>query len=335
MKSRTRSCRKALGWGVVLFLVGGPFTHADSVFVSDAADGTILHFDSSGNESVFASGLNQPAGLVFGNNGDLYVANAGDGSILRFGTGGVASVFASGLNNPTGLAVDGSGNLFVADSGTGTILQFNSSGNGSAFASGLFRPGYLAFDNQGNLYATTPHSILEFDSDGTASTIYSALNYLGGIAFNRAGDLYASLQNAGSIVRLSNGAVANAVAFGDPLHTEPTGLAFDSSDNLYVAFGGVNGTYNPMGGDLEKYGSGGPGSLFASGLINPLYLTVQPGGGPGAVEFVPEPSIYAMTIAALAAWLFGRRWRQSRSSLVPVRQTRTGKPPGRVPTNRH
>jgi sugar lactone lactonase YvrE len=329
MKSRTSSCRKTLGLGVVLFLVWGPFAHADSIFVSDAADGTILSFDSSGNESVFASGLNQPAGLVFGNNGDLYVANAGDGTILRFTAGGAASVFASGLNDPTGLAVDGSGNLFVADSGAGTILQFNASGNGSAFASGLFRPAYLAFDNQGNLYATTSQSILKFDSGGTPSTIYSALNNLGGIAFNSAGELYITLQNAGSIVRLSNGVAANAVAFSDPLHTEPTGLAFDSSDNLDVAFGGVNGAYNPMGGDIEQYGSGGTGNLIASGLINPLYLTVQNTGNIRPVEFVPEPSTYAMAMVALGVLLVVRCWRQhwfrpalSRQSVLRKRSDR-------------
>jgi WD40 repeat protein len=313
MKSCTSSCRKAPGLGVVLFLVCGPFAHADSIFVSDAADGTILHFDSSGNESVFASGLNQPAGLAFGNNGDLYVANAGDGTILRFSAGGTASVFASGLNNPAGLAFDGSGNLFVADSGTGSILQFNAGGNGSVFASSLSQPGYLAFDNNGNLYASTLRAIVEFDSAGTPADIFSTMNFVYGIAFNSAGDLYASLQNVGSIVRLSNGVTANAIAFSDPLQTSPTGLAFDSSDNLYVAFGGVNGIYNPMGGDLEEYGSGRAGNLFASGLINPLYLAVRGSGGVRPVEFVPEPSSYALVVASLTAVLTSRRLRHRHS----------------------
>lgn len=331
MKSRTKSCRKILGLGIILFLGCGSFAHADNVFVSDAADGTILQFDSSGNGSIFASGLNQPAGLVFGNNGDLYVANAGAGTIVRYNAGGNASIFASGLENPTGLAMDGSGNLFVADSGTGTIFQFNSGGNESVFASGVSHLGYLAFDNSGNLYASTWHNIVEFDSAGNGSSIYSALNFLGGIAFDSAGDLYASLQNAGSIVRLSNGTTANAIAFTDPLHTDPTGLAFGSGGNLYVAFGGVNGTYNPMGGDIEEYGSGGSGNLLASGLVNPLYLTVQNAGGVGIVEFVPEPSVYALVVTALGAWLVGRRWHQHRARLVLSRQASPRKQPGRVP----
>ncbi|HTQ50831.1 MAG TPA: NHL repeat-containing protein [Candidatus Acidoferrales bacterium] len=313
MKSRTQSCRNTLALGIILFLAGNPVVRADNVFVSDATDGTILQFDSSGNESIFASGLDQPTGLVFGNNGDLYVAEAGSGTILQFSAGGHQSVFASGLNNPTGLAVDGSGQLYVANSGAGTILQFSSSGNGSVFASGLASPGYLAVDNSGNLYASTPHNILQFDSSGNGSTIYSALNSVYGIAFDSAGALYASLENVGSIVRLSGGVAANGIAFNDPLHTAPTGLAFGSGDNLYVAFGGVNGTYNPMGGDIEQYGPGATGSLFALGLSNPLYLTVQSAGGIGPIEFVPEPSIYAMAIAGIAV-LIVRRTRHQRQS---------------------
>ena len=313
MKSRIKPCRKTLNLGIALFLACEFLAHADNVYVSDSTGGTILQFDSSGNESIFASGLDQPSGLVFGNNGDLYVADSGNGTILRFDMGGNESVFASGLNNPTGLAFDGNGDLYVADSGAGTILQFNSSGNGSVFASGLNHPSYLAFDNSGNLYASTQRTIVEFGSGGNQSTIFSALNYVYGIAFDSAGDLYVSLQNAGSIVRLSGGVASRGIAFDDPLHTAPTGLAFDSSDNLYVAFGGVGGQYNPLGGTIEEYGPTGNGSLFASGLDNPCYLAVQSPQGIQPVEFVPEPSSYGMAIAGVGALLAGRRLRQRRS----------------------
>jgi sugar lactone lactonase YvrE len=329
-----KPCRKTLNLGIILFLACESFAHADNVYVSDSTDGTILQFNSSGGGSVFASGLNQPAGLAFANNGDLYVADSGNGTILRFNAGGNESIFASGLNNPTGLAVDGSGNLYVANAGAGTILQFNSNGNGSVFASGLNRLSDLAFDNAGNLYASTPHNILAFDSGGNQSTIFSSLNYMGGIAFAGAGDLYASLQNAGSVVRLSGGVASKGIAFADPLHTAPTDLAFDSSGNLYVAFGGVNGEYNPLGGTIEEYGPGGNGSLFVSGLNNPCYLAVQSPPGMLSVEFVPEPSIYAMAITAMGALLVGRRLRQRRSEFVLPRQISFGEQLCRVPRNR-
>jgi hypothetical protein len=307
-----KSCCTKLGLGIVLFLTGESYAHADNVFVSDSAGGTILQFNSSGTESVFASGLNQPAGLAFGNNGDLYVADSGNGSILKFDLGGNESVFASGLNNPTGLAFDGSGNLYVANSGAGTILQFNSSGNGSVFASGLYLSGYIASDRNGNLYASTPHNIQEFGAGGSQSTLFSAFNFISGIASDSAGNLYAGLQNAGSIVELSGGVVTGGIHFSDPLHTAPTGLAFGSDDVLYAAFGGVGGTYNPLGGTIEQYGSAGNSTLFASGLDNPQYLAVQSTQVIQPVEFVPEPSSFAMAIAGLGVLLAGRRVRQPR-----------------------
>ena len=307
-----KSCCTTLGLGIVLFLAGESYAHADNVYVSDSAGGTILQLNSGGNESIFASGLDQPAGLAFANNGDLYVADSGDGTILKFGLGGNESVFASGLNSPTGLAFDGSGNLYVANSGAGTILHFNSSGSGSGFASGLYQDGYIAFDNHGNLFASTPHNILEFAAGGSQSTLFSAFNFMSGIASDSAGNLYAGLQNAGSIVELSGGMVTGGIRFSDPLHTAPTGLAFGSGDVLYAALGGIGGTYNPLGGTIEEYGPAGSSTLFASGLDNPQYLAVQSTRALSPVEFVPEPSSFAMAIAGLGVLLVGRRVRQPR-----------------------
>lgn len=308
-----KSCCTKLGLGIVLFLAWESSAHADNVYVSDSTGGTILQFNSSGNESVFASGLNDPAGIAFDSSGNLYVANSGAGTILQFNSTGNGSVFASGLNDPTGLAFDGNGNLYVANSGAGTILQFNSSGNGSVFASGLYQSDYLAFDGSGNLYASTPHSIQEFAAGGSQSTLISAFNFMYGIAADSAGNLYASLQNAGSVVKLSGGTVTGGIRFSDPLHTGPTGLAVGNGDVLYVAFGGTSGTYNPLGGTIEAYGPAGNGTLFASGLDNPQYLAVQSMHGIQPVEFVPEPSGFTMAIAGLGVFLVSRRLRPRRS----------------------
>lgn len=313
MKSCIKPCRKTLNLGIILFLAGGAFACADNVYVSDSAGGTILQFNSTGNESIFASGLDNPAGIAFDGNGNLYVANSGSGTILRFDPNGNESVFASGLDNPTGLAFGGSGILYVANSGAGTILQFNSSGIGSVFASGLISPAYLAFGNSGNLYASTPRTIEEFDSAGNQSTVFTALNYVAGIVSDQAGNLYASLQNSGSIVRLNDGVVTGGIAFNDPLHTSPTGLGLDGSGNLFVAFGGVSGEYNPMGGSIEEYDSTGNGTVFVSGLDNPQYLVVQSVQGIKPVEFVPEPSSWVIAIAGFGVLLAGRRRQKCRA----------------------
>jgi len=101
---------------------------------------------------TFATNLNQPWGLAFGNGGNLYVANSGTSgslanTILRILPSGRIFTFAnasSGLNSPQGIAFDSAGNLFVANSGNGTIQKFTPGGVSSVFASGLNAPASIA-----------------------------------------------------------------------------------------------------------------------------------------------------------------------------------------------
>jgi DNA-binding beta-propeller fold protein YncE len=104
-------------------------------------------FDSSGNQSVFASFLfpaNEmiPGGLAFDTSGNLYVAidylfRPSPEFIYRIDPSGSQSLFtSSGLASPRGLAFGSGGDLYVANV-NGTIEKFDSSANASPFASGL------------------------------------------------------------------------------------------------------------------------------------------------------------------------------------------------------
>ena len=101
---------------------------------------------------TFATNLNQPWGLAFGNGGNLYVANSGTSgslanTILRILPSGRIFTFAnasSGLSSPQGIAFDSAGNLYVANGGNGTIQKFTPGGVGSVFASGLNAPASIA-----------------------------------------------------------------------------------------------------------------------------------------------------------------------------------------------
>lgn len=110
-----------------------PAAHADDLYVSV---GVILKFNSSGNQSTFASsGLDIPTGLALDSGGNLYVANGGNNTIEEFNSSASGSVFAtasSGLNFPIGLAFDTRGDLFVANSGNNTIEEFNLSRTGQS-----------------------------------------------------------------------------------------------------------------------------------------------------------------------------------------------------------
>src|SRR5262245_48684314 len=98
---------------------------AQSLFVSgsDASGGKIFKFTWDGVQSIFASGLSAPQGLVFDSGGNLFVADGGN--IYKFNPLGVRTTFALGLNSPLGLAFDSAGNLFVAD---GDIYKFTQDG---------------------------------------------------------------------------------------------------------------------------------------------------------------------------------------------------------------
>jgi tripartite motif-containing protein 71 len=300
-QSFCQSCpAKALSLGFVTlscFFFVNARARADIVYVSDSASNTIMEFNSNGQASVFASGLDDPTGLAFDSNGNLYVANNGNGTIEEFGTNGVGSIFASGLGYLGGLAFDSSGNLYAMVNGT--IEKFGTNGVGSVFAtttSTLFGAAGLAFDSSGNLYASVDNfylggSIDKFNTNGVSvgSLDLGPVDLPFGLAFDGGGNLYVS--ESGGIVKF-NSAQGNGSAFGSD-SGGPRGLAFDSSGNLYAA--------NFYNGTVEEFNSNGTGTVFASGMGQPNGIAVQ----------VPESSTLALLSAGLIA-LFPLRRRRSR-----------------------
>jgi len=249
--------------------------------------------------------LSEPWGLAFDSSGNLYVANAINSTIEKFDSSGNGTVFAnsnSGVNDPWGLAFDSSGNLYVANQGISTIEKFDSSGNGTVFAnsnSGAGDCGWLAIDSHGNLYATTGfHTITKFNSSGVGSVFADAssgLSVPGCPAFDSSGNLYVpnggyynydgSIYYPSAIVKFD--ANGNASVFATSSLSQPSGLAFDSSGNLYEAFGDSN--------TIEKFDSSGNGTIFADaseGLAYPLAIAVQP---------VPEPATWVFVAMGLLA----------------------------------
>jgi sugar lactone lactonase YvrE len=267
----------------VLVLLASTIAHADNIYVSCFSSGTIEKFDSSGNRSTFASGLNGPCGLAFDSSGYLYAASYNGGTIEKFDSSGNRSTFASGLDKPSGLAFDNSGNLYVTNHNNnyyGTIEKFDSSGNSSTFASGLLASGLgsslsLAFDGSSYLYATNKGNdgiITKFDMSGNSSTLTSSLYRISGLAFDSSDNLYAA-DNTLGFGRLYKFDSSGHVSYlGDSGIYMETGLAFDSSGNLYV---GTNG--NDI---IEKFDSSGNKTIFASGLSHPACIATQ----------VPEPA---------------------------------------------
>ena len=258
---------------------------ADTIYVARSG-GEVLKFNSSGAGSQFISeNIDVPYGLAFDSSGNLYVANNFASTILKYNSSGVGTVFASGLNNPRGLAFDSSGNLYVANNGANTILKYNSSGVGTVFASGLDFPICVALDGSGNLYVGE-----------TGSLSHDILEY------NSSGarTVFASGLGPTGLAFDSSGNLYAANAEDDTILKlnstgartvfasglgTPYGLAFDSSGNLYVA---DYPNYSVM-----KYDTSGVGSVFVAGLG-------ANGRGPIAIAIIPEPRYIAFMLLAVA-----------------------------------
>ena len=203
-----------------------------------ATQGGLQHIDSQGNVSNISL-PSQIATSILGIGvdaaGNVYLSCVCQ-QIFKVTSSGVVTVLAgqanvigsadgagsqATFNYPRGLAVDAGGNVFVADMANYTIRRIDPSGNVSTFAgkagapngvdgqgtaARFWSPWGLAFDSQGNLYV----------SDWGADTIRKITP--GGLVTTAGGVYFVAGVSSGSTTRFNL----------------PTGIAIDSSDNLYV-----------------------------------------------------------------------------------------------------
>jgi sugar lactone lactonase YvrE len=312
MKQTTRVI--SLGLAVLVFVsLSHSIACGDTIYVSDAGGGKIMKYDSSGNGSVFASGLSSPDGLALDGSGNLYAAcpnNSYPGAVYSFDSSGNATLFASsGLYGPRFLAFDSSGNLYVSSyqdpySIPATIMKFDPSGNGSLFyqaAQNDYVTG-LAFDSTDTLYAArySPGSIMTFNP---SSVFALGLHNPRALAFDSNGNLYVSVLNfnVGDPQILRFDPSGNMSVFASGLRA-PLGIAFDSSDNLYVADTRYFGDAADDGA-IVKIDPSGNRSVFASGFLGLASVVVQ----------IPEPATWLLVAFGVIPLLGSHRLRRSLS----------------------
>jgi sugar lactone lactonase YvrE len=222
-------------------------------------------------ETTTARGLQQPQALaISGLDNKVYVADTQAGrvySINGLGGSGLTRVSTGGIaiQAPSALALDGAGNLFIADFNLGEVIEVPTT-TGLA-PSVVVKPGgvlqhpiALTFDVLGNLYIgdAGPAAFLS----GSGDPGYMVKVPVGGAAFKMTIPTPVSIvfpqslatdpktaalwigdggdpSGSGQVVQLSaDGTTATAVAISGV--TDPTGLAFDPADDLYVLDGTAN-----------------------------------------------------------------------------------------------
>jgi uncharacterized protein (TIGR03437 family) len=208
--------------------------------------------------------------IALDKSGNLYIADASNDRIRMVDTRGeIVTIAGTGtpgfsgdggpatlaeLFHPSGVVVDAAGNIYIADTdndrvrriGTngiiatiaGTGVQGATGDGGPATQAELSAPATLALDSSGNLYVCLPARIRRIDSTGAIATI----------------------AGTGTDGYSGDGGPATSA-----LLNAPTGLAFDSSGNIYFADSG-----NQVVRKLE------PAQFFAGGVVNSASLLAGP-----------------------------------------------------------
>jgi streptogramin lyase len=192
--------------------------------------------------------LEGPAGLAVGSDGSIYVADLGNNRIQKVspdrtitpiaGTGergprgDDGAALSAQLDRPRGLALDSKGNLYIADSGNNRIRKVNYRTNTITTVAGSGIAGY--------------------SGDGKPAT-EAELNLPSGVAVDSRDNLYIADTGNNRIRRVgTNGIIITVAGTGEQGFSGdrgpataarlsgPSGLAFDSQGNLYIADTGNN-----------------------------------------------------------------------------------------------
>ena len=204
----------------------------------------------STNPALSATGLDQPYGITFDNDGNMWVADTNNNRIVEYRTPftngeavslvigypsfdkGVYPTTAGSLAAPYGLAFDKSGNLWAVDYYNNRILEY-----------------VPPFKNQMNASLAIGQSDLTSNSDGTTA---NRLNLPSAIAFDEKGNLWMtdslnnrvlefsypfSIDQSATLVIGQENFTTNFLGVTDNSMNTPYGIIFDKSGNLWVTDG--------------------------------------------------------------------------------------------------
>jgi hypothetical protein len=238
------------------------------------------------NATGTSASFSDPRGVDVDSSGNVYVADA-DNDLIRkvlssgavstlAGTVGVsgatnATGTAASFNSPYGVAVDSAGNVFVADRGNNLIREITSGGVVSTLA-GSGTSGSTNATGTGASFAS-PIGIAVDSSDNV---------YVGDFGNN----LIRKITSGGVVTTLAGSGAAtfiNGTGTGAAFN-QPTGVAVDSSGNVYVADSGNNmiriispsGSVATLAGQLTAGSANGQGT--AASFDYPTGVSVDSSG---------------------------------------------------------
>jgi hypothetical protein len=279
--------------------------------VTPAQAGTLSILAGTGSSgtptpgTATSSALGGLNGLAVDPTGNIYIADSINNQVYKITSGGTLSVFAGSgasynryeqapaitpgpatsadLAGPSDVAVDASGNVYVAVSDSRQIVKITPAGTLSIVA------------GTGTFFSYWPQPVL---TPGPATSV--DLNRPSGVAVDTAGNLYIADTGYQQILKVTTGGTLSVVAgtgsYGAPTPGAatssalgfPSGIAVDSSGNLYIADSGSR--------KILKVTSGGTLSIFAgtgsSGLPTPGPATSSNLGGLSGIAVDADGNVF-------------------------------------------
>ena len=197
----------------------------------------------------------------------------------------------SGIND--GLIMDSVGNIYGSDFGISTtggssVYKINTAGVLSTFSTGYSSCNGLALDHQNNLYVVdytsnaNTHQVYKLDAAGVKTPYGPTITGASGIIFDPLSDtMYVSQYSGTSVISKLSPDGNVTLHSNHPLLNGPVGMAFDSSNVLYVA--------NFTDGDIFKVTNNGDSLTLIADIPNPSF------GGVGFLTYA-SGNLYASGI---------------------------------------
>ncbi len=244
--------------------------------------------DTGDGGSATSAELSDPVGLaVQSSTGDLWIADEASGVVREVSSGTITTVAGNGfssyggdggpatsaeLNTPFGVAVDSSGDLFIADTSNSVVREVSASTGDMTTVAGDATAGYGGdggpavdaelTDPTGVAVDSATHTLYIAD---TGNNVIRAVDLQTGVITTFAGDY-----NLGAGYGGDGGPATSAQL------SSPTGLALDSSGDLFIADSGNNVVREVSGGDISTVAGNyadGPGYSGDSGLATSAQLS--------------------------------------------------------------
>jgi uncharacterized protein (TIGR03437 family) len=334
---------------LVLFALFSSAIEAQNVITTIAGIDPV--FNGDGEPAV-----NVPLGYINGvatdSGGNVYFTDPLEHLVIRVSTDGTLSVIAG--NGIAAYSGDGGPAMMAAIAATDSPDQYV----GVPFPDAL---GGIVVDQQGNVYFGDGHYVRRVATDGTIATVagggtqvpgdgtpatQASLGIVSGLALDSAGNLYFSERNRvrkmtpdGTLATYAGAGTNGFSGDGGPAAaaqlSQPSGLAFDTQGNLYVADGDVlnfpshirkiapNGTISTIAGGGVRSPADGAAPLsldlsFASGLAvdsaGAVYvfapvrgILVKLSGGSTTLVTSKVANIFTTNVPASSAYIVGRR----------------------------